>query len=172
LIPEFFGIKFHFLRFHKVDETYKLYKQLNMNRLPIPSGIGLHEHYCRRWLSIRLLEDFPEENHADESLRVGVQMSEFVESGDKFLCIGFSRPLRMMPDVASSVIVGFRVDAELPNIIRFANDPAIPQLLINETCERCRLTADQCQDRVAPPLILQAAERDREIKVALNQLIG
>jgi hypothetical protein len=74
--------------------------------------------------------------------------------------------------VASSVIVGFRVDAELPNIIRFANDPAIPQLLINETCERCRLTADQCQDRVAPPLILQAAERDREIKVALNQLIG
>jgi transcriptional regulator with XRE-family HTH domain len=172
LIPEFFGIKFHFLRFHKVDKTYKLYKQLNMNRLPIPSGIGLHEHYCRRWLSIRLLEDFPEENHADESLRVGVQMSEFVESGDKFLCIGFSRPLRMMPDVASSVIVGFRVDAELPNIIRFANDPAIPQLLINETCERCRLTADQCQDRVAPPLILQAAERDREIKVALNQLIG
>jgi hypothetical protein len=172
LIPEFFGIKFHFLRFHKVENEYKLYKQLNMNRLPIPSGIGLDEHYCRRWLSIRLLEDFALGNGSDESLRVGVQMSEFVESGDKFLCIGFSRPLRMMPDVASSVIVGFRVDAELSNIIRFANDPAIPQLLINETCERCSLTAEQCQDRVAPPLILQAQQRQREIKLALNQLTG
>ncbi|MCB8943564.1 MAG: ImmA/IrrE family metallo-endopeptidase [Ardenticatenaceae bacterium] len=172
LIPEFFGIKFHFLRFHKVDSKYRLYKQLNMNRLPIPSGIGLHEHYCRRWLSIRLLEDFPLGNGSEESLRIGVQMSEFVESGDKFLCIGFSRPLRMMSDVGSSVIVGFRVDAELGNIIRFANDPAIPQLLINETCERCRLTADQCQDRAAPPTILQAEAQDREIKVALNQLMG
>jgi hypothetical protein len=171
LIPEFFGIKFHFLRFHKVEDEYKLYKQLNMNRLPIPSGIGLDEHYCRRWLSVRLLEDFPAGN-GDASLRVGVQMSEFVESQEKFLCIGFSRPLRMMPDVASSVIVGFRVDAELSNIIRFANDPTIPQVLINETCERCRLTAEQCQDRAAPPLILQAEERAREVKLALNQLTG
>ena len=172
LIPEFFGIKFHFLRFHKVDGEYNLSKQLNMNRLPIPSGIGLDEHYCRRWLSIRLLDDFPVGEATEGSLRVGVQMSEFVESGDKFLCIGFSRPLRMMSEIASSVIVGFRVDTELHNVIRFAADPAIPQLLINETCQRCRLTADQCQERAAPPLILQAEDRAREIKLALNQLTG
>ena len=28
-----------------------------MNRLLVPSGIGLAEHYCRRWLSVRLLRE-------------------------------------------------------------------------------------------------------------------
>jgi Zn-dependent peptidase ImmA (M78 family) len=179
LIPQFFGIKLHFLRFHhsRGSHTYPLIKQLNMNRLLVPSGIGLHEHHCRRWLSIRLLQELedhiaehPSPNLTMDDVPAGVQMSEFLDSQDRFLCIGFARPLVLSPNVNSSVIVGFRVDAELKNSIRFMDDPAIPQRIINETCERCPLTAEQCQMRAAEPTLLQAEQRERERKVTLDRL--
>lgn len=174
LIPQFFGIKLHFLRFHHANDSgrYQLIKQLNMNRLLVPSGIGLNEHYCRRWLSVKLLRDIPATQFTDlfETPYVGAQISEFLESQDQFLCLGFSRPLVLSPHVKSSVIVGFRVDSDLKNTIRFVDDPAIAHLIINETCERCPLTAEQCQERAVEPAILQANQRKMERKLLLTEL--
>ncbi len=173
LIPEFFGLKLHFLRFHHdtANDEYNLIRQLNMNQLLVPSGIGLDEHYCRRWLSIRLLpgRSGPDGDPTDP-LPVGVQLSEFLESGDKFLCIGFGRRMVLSPSVSSSVIVGFRVDADLKNTIAFLDDPAIPRVIINETCERCPLTADQCAERAAPPHKLASSQDQIARKLALSQL--
>jgi hypothetical protein len=84
--------------------------------------------------------------------------------------MGFGRRMVLAPNVSSSVIVGFRVDADLKNTIRFLDDPAIPQVIINETCERCPLTADQCRVRAAPPTILLARQTQMARKLALSQL--
>ncbi len=175
LIPQFFGVKLHFLRFHHRHNsgTYQLIKQLNMNQLIVPSGIGLLEHYCRRWLSVRLLRDMESAEKVpttSDQLHVGIQMSEFVETQDKFLCMGFSRELSLSPGVTSSVIVGFRVEPELKNTIRFAYDPSIPQVIINETCERCPLTAEQCRERAAEPTILGEQQKQRDRKLALREI--
>ncbi|MFO7536676.1 MAG: helix-turn-helix domain-containing protein [Chloroflexota bacterium] len=170
LVPQYFGIKLHFLRFHHVGHRFQLVKQLNMNRLLVPSGIGLYEHYCRRWLSVRLLTDLEEQDQHMDNPHTGVQLSEFLESQERFLCIGFSRPLVLSSGVTSSVIVGFRVDADLPHTIRFVNDPAIPHTIINETCERCPLTAEQCHERAAAPSLLQAHQTRQARRLALTQL--
>ena len=174
LIPQFFGMKLHFLRFHHTTDSknYTLAKQLNMNQLLVPSGIGLHEHHCRRWLSVRLLREAEEMKRPSrpEEMPVGVQLSEFIESQDCFLCLGFARQLVLDRNTYSSVIVGFRVDGDLKNQIQFMNDSAIPRVLINETCERCHLTAEQCDLRAAAPTILQANQAERERKLAINQL--
>lgn len=175
IIPQFFGIKLHFLRFQHALETrsYELIRQLNMNRLLVPTGIGLHEHYCRRWLSVSLLRDIkahPNRAELEEIPHVGVQYSEFLESGDRFFCIGFSMPERLTPDENTSVIVGFRVDSELKNVIRFIDDPAITREIINETCERCRLTEEQCTVRAAPPTRLLAKEERRTRRMILADL--
>ncbi len=175
LIPQFFGVKLHFLRFHhqQGSEDYPLIKQLNMNQLVVPSGIGSLEHYCRRWLSLRLLQNMERTGQvatAVDQPHVGIQLSEFVESQDKFLCLGFARELSLSPGVTSSVIVGFRVDSELKNTIRFAQDPTIPQVIINETCERCPLTAVQCQERAVAPTILQEQQKQRARKLALMDI--
>jgi transcriptional regulator with XRE-family HTH domain len=175
LIPQFFGVKLHFLRFHHREKsrTYQLVKQLNMNQLIVPTGIGLLEHYCRRWLSVRLLRDMEDAEQVptiSDQPYVGVQMSEFVETQDKFLCLGFGRELSLSPGVTSSVIIGFRVDSELRNTIRFAQDPAIPQVIINETCERCPLTAVQCRERAVEPTILWEAHKERDRKLALIEI--
>ena len=174
LVPQFFGIKLHFLRFHHTagSSEYNLIKQLNMNRLLVPSGIGLAEHYCRRWLSVRLLREAsamgPLQNVED--MPVGIQRSEFLDSRDQFLCIGFARQLVLSPDIYSSVLIGFRNDADLQNTIQFLDDPTIPRVLIGETCERCPLTPDQCHLRAAEPAILIEREQDRARRLAINML--
>jgi hypothetical protein len=106
----------------------------------------------------------------NEPLPVGIQLSEFLETQDRFLCIGFGRWMTLFPNVASSVIIGFRVDADLKNKIHFLDDPNIPRVIINETCERCPLTAEQCQLRAAPPTILHARQEQIARKLALSQL--
>ncbi|MCL4804685.1 MAG: helix-turn-helix domain-containing protein [Anaerolineae bacterium] len=173
LIPQFFGFKLHFLRFHHAAGTdeYQLVRHLNMNQLLVPSGIGLFEHHCRRWLSIRLLPKPSAGRQASSSpLPVGVQISEFLETQEKFLCLGFGRQMVLSPGLSSSVIIGFRIDADLRKTIRFLDDPDIPHTIIHETCERCPLTPDQCDVRAAPPTILHARREKLARKMALNQL--
>jgi transcriptional regulator with XRE-family HTH domain len=174
LVPQFFGVKLHFLRFHHPagSSDYHLIKHLNMNRLLVPSGIGLAEHHCRRWLSVRLLREIAEMGPLQnvEDMPTGIQLSEFLDSRDQFLCIGFARQLVLSPGVYSSVLVGFRVDADLQNTIQFLNDPSIHRELIGETCERCPLTLEQCHLRAAEPTILHAKERDRARRLAINML--
>ncbi len=172
IIPQHFNTRLHFLRFHHSGGEYRLVKRLNMNKLLLPSGIGLHEHYCRRWLSSRLLMEL--QAAAQDQRRpmpiVGAQISEFLDSGDRFLCLGFARPLVLSPSVGSSVIVGFQVTPDLHTSIRFINDPAIPLTVINETCERCPLTEEQCMVRGAPPSILTQKQRTAERQAALIDL--
>ena len=174
LVPQFFGLKLHFLRFHHTSGTtdYHLIKQLNMNQLLVPSGIGLFEHHCRRWLSIRLLQESASmaEPQTVEEMPIGVQLSEFLESQDQFLTVGFARRLVLSPNVYSSVVVGFRLDADLKHTIHFIEDPIIPHVIINETCERCPLQENQCQLRASEPTILLAREQERARKLAIDLL--
>ena len=179
LIPRYFGLKLHSLRVQEAGprfendtkDRYRLIKQLNMNRLLLPSGLALDEHYCRRWLVIRLLRELRTQR-TTEPLVVGAQLSEFLGSRDRFLCFGFAYPLVLQPHTNSSIIVGFRMEPSLPQQMRFANDPAIPFVTINETCERCPLTSEQCTLRATPPTILRAHEQVTQRQQALNQLIA
>ena len=76
----------------------------------------------------------------------------------------------LSPQVASSVVIGFRVDADLRATIRFLDDPSIPRDIIHETCERCPLTPEQCALRAAPPTLLEARREQMVRKLALSQL--
>jgi hypothetical protein len=193
LVPQFFGIGIHFLRFQNAGDTYHLVKQLNMSQLPLPSGIGLSEHYCRRWLTTRLLQEMEDAVPVSAEMvaangiyaqrdgtleidkpHIGVQMSEYFGSGTRFLCMGFGRPLALSPGVNTSVIVGFRVDADLGSAIKFVDDPDVPVTVINETCERCALTETQCTMRAAPPHVLHKrvarSERQKAVQALLAEL--
>ena len=175
LIPQFFGMKLHFLRFHSDGREYHLIKQLNMNRLLLPNGMARYEHFCRRWLTVRLLREtaaLQPNGRSEGLLHVGVQMSRFYEAGDRFLCMGFSRPLVLQPHITSSVIVGLRMDGEPPWGVNFAQDPAVPVVVINQTCERCPLTPEECTVRAAPPVELAAQQRRAQRRQALQQLMA
>ncbi len=173
LIPQYFGIDLHFLRFDNRNDRYRLIKQLKMNNLPLPHGFGLKEHYCRRWLTVRLLREIEDKPTPPEQPHIGVQMSEFLDKEDsRFLCIGFSRQLSLSPEIDTSVNVGFRMTAETSNIIKFTDDPTIPQVVIHDACERCPLTAEQCNLRAAPPTLYEREQKRSERQAALRSLKG
>lgn len=171
LAPRFFGLKVHFLRFNEVQGAYRLYKQLNMNELSLPTGFNLREHYCRRWLTVRLLRELAVSGGPGPI--VGIQRSRFLQSRKEFLCLGMARQDNLPPYHRTSVILGIRCDEDLAAAVRFARDPSIPQGLLNETCERCPLSEDECSERAAPPtrwLEQQAAlERQRDLEALLNE---
>ena len=175
LAPRFFGLKLHFLRVQGVHGSYKLVKRLNMNRLLMPSGLALDEHYCRRWLVMGLLRDLEAQQAQAPAgdgnvLHVAAQYSRFLVPRHDFLCFGFARPLALNPTVNSSAIVGFQVDDTAREVIRFLDDAAVPHETINETCERCPLAPEECTVRAAPPTVWEAREARSRRRTAIAAL--
>lgn len=171
LIPQCFGIKLHFLRFHQANGDLRLVRHLNLSQLLMPSGIGLHEHYCRRWLAARLLQAMKSAQAAGEGERFplpGIHIATFLESGEQFVAMGFARSLVLSPGENSSVTVGFRLTPEVEQRVRFLADPAIPQETVGETCERCPLLA--CDVRAAPPLVREGEAAKEKRQLALRQI--
>ncbi len=175
LIPQFFGLKLHFLRFHNIGNEYHLVKQLNMNNLLLPHGINMRENHCRRWLALRLLRGMADvESTSDDpdTPLVGTQVSEFLNSQERFLSFGFARPLSLSPHVGSSAVIGFRINSDLTNTIKFVQDPTLPVTIINDTCERCPLDDNQCAVRAAQPTILEQEKYVAKQKRALKKLMA
>ena len=173
LLPEYFGIKLHFLRFNYEGGEYRLVKHLNMSQVLIPGGTGVNEQYCRRWLALRILQNLDHKrvgpDDVDEPL-VDAQLSQFIDTDARFLCIAMARHLALNPSATSSVSLGFRCDDDFERAVRFARDPAITRLDIDGTCERCRLSPEQCRERAAPPYLLEYERARREIERELASL--
>jgi len=108
----------------------------------------------------------------DSSVVAGAQVSQFVDSDSMFLCIGLARPLSLSSTATSSVIIGFRYDKELEKTVKFARDKKIRFMTINETCERCRLTIEECSERAAPPVIYQQEQARIARRQELYQLLN
>jgi hypothetical protein len=173
LLPEYLGIRLHFLRFNQEGADYRLVKHLNMSQVLIPGGTGLDEHYCRRWLAIRILNDLQREGSGKKKSVepiVGIQLSRFVDTNERYLCVAMARHLALNPAATSSVSLGFRCDDEFERTVRFASDPSITRLDIDGTCERCRLTAAECQERSAPPHLLNLQRLRSEVESELALL--
>jgi len=173
VLPQYFGIKLHFLRFNREGSEYRLVKHLNMSHVLIPAGTGVDEHYCRRWLAIRILDRLQAKRAngaaSDEPI-VDAQLSRFVESDAKYLCIAMARRLTLNPSATSSVSLGFRCDEDFERAVKFAKDPRITRLDIDGTCERCPLAPDECRERAAPPLLLELQRTRDEIESELASL--
>ncbi|HUJ76272.1 MAG TPA: ImmA/IrrE family metallo-endopeptidase, partial [bacterium] len=175
LIPRHFGLQqLHFLRLSSAtgSDEYHLTKQFNMSRVPIPTGIALNEHYCRRWLSVEVLQDLERQQQQGpaQAPLIGVQRSQFLDDGGEFFCIALARPLVLTPGTNTSVTLGFRLNDQFRQAVRFWDDPAIPLRELNETCERCPL--QDCRERAAPPRMHEQKQTQEQRKAALATLIA
>ena len=172
VIPQFFRTKrIHFMKFTKRGEHVSLDKQLNMSRVHIPIGIGLEEHFCRRWLSVSILWDL-EDSDDDEPL-VGAQVSDFLGYESEFFCIAIAFRNPLEPDTTTSITLGFQVDNALRKTVRFWNDAAIPRRRLGQTCERCPLSPEDCSERAAPPnAYRETVAREQRKQRLLDLLTG
>jgi len=174
LAPKYLGLnKFFFLRFNsKVDsDYYTLSKEVRLNISRNPGGYQSNEHYCRRWISIKTLEDLKAKlknspnysGFATDAIR-----STFHNSNDKFFSISIAKPSRLIENNLTSVTLGFCIDDALKSNVKFWNDPKISDQIVNDTCEMCDI--DDCLLRAAPPISLQKQEKVQKINSALQKL--
>lgn len=176
LLPNIFGLQemFYLRFFHTVGtDQFQLTKELNMSRALAPYGIGLNEHYCRRWLAIRLLKDLArKQKTGGKDLQLaGAQRMRFLDSDVEFFVITMARPLILTEKTNSSITLGFLLNDAFREAVRFWDDPAIPRVLVHETCERCGLSEAECRDRVAPPTLYQKDQMRKTQEKALQQLL-
>jgi hypothetical protein len=177
LIPKFFGLpEIHFLRFSHRTSTgnMKLTKFLNLSQVFAPYGLDLNEHYCRRWLPVSVLKRAQSELAERDPMRplVVVQRPHFVENNTEYFVITVARRFALKPLFHSSVSLGFQVNDEFKDVVRFWNDASIEKIHVNETCERCGLREDICRERVAPPTLYMKTERQRIREEVLQSLIS
>ncbi len=173
VLPKYFGLeKLFLLRFIQTpaNGSFKIDKELHLNRRHEPHANALNEHYCRRWLSVSLLADL---THMQQSGRytgalVGAQRSIYLDSKDEYLCFTIARPAYPSPEKNVSVTIGVLVDEVLRKRIKFLDDPAISTREVHTTCERCPIM--DCQERAAMPLVVEAKERRKRVQRVLREL--
>ncbi|MBK9335561.1 MAG: helix-turn-helix domain-containing protein [Lewinellaceae bacterium] len=165
--------KVFFLRFiHDTEQDrFDIDKELHLNRRHQPHASGLDERYCRRWLSVTLLHDL--QKHQNESgdearLLVGVQRALFADTQEEYLCLAVAKPGYPTVGRNVSVTLGILLDERAREIIRFWDDPAIPQTTVNVTCERCGIA--DCAERAAPPVALRRREARKRTEDILKKL--
>ncbi|MCB0520141.1 MAG: helix-turn-helix domain-containing protein [Lewinellaceae bacterium] len=174
VLPRFFGLENIFLlRFIQTPATghFKIDKELHLNRRHQPHGNAIAEHYCRRWLSISLLEDLA---HMQQSGKftggmAGAQRSIYHDSKDEYLCLTLARPSYPTPDKNVSITIGIQIDEKSGSTIRFLKDAAIGIRKVSTTCERCSIS--NCLERAAPPTIIEGKNKRRKTQQALLELM-
>ncbi len=192
VLPQFFGLtNLFFLRFiHNLrTDSFDMNKELHLNRRHHPHGNGLDEHYCRRWISISLLQELhntasrskntegasflneneknaleSSQNNINMDYKIGIQKSRYFQTNDEYLCFTVARPSSNGRN--ASLTIGLLVDAEAKKRIRFLNDPDIPSREVSTTCERCAVA--NCAERAIEPLVIQR----RESRLKLNDALG
>jgi transcriptional regulator with XRE-family HTH domain len=165
--------QFFFLRFNTAIGTnkFRLTKELRLNTNENPGGYQAVEHYCRRWISIGVLNELEgkiNKNSNFDKPIIGIQKSQFYNSGDQYLSISIARRSKTTNDNLSSVTIGFLVNEELKQSIKFWNDPKIRIKEVNDTCERCSIA--DCKVRIAPPIAAEDKTKIDKIKTALEKL--
>jgi transcriptional regulator with XRE-family HTH domain/Zn-dependent peptidase ImmA (M78 family) len=177
LLPTHFGVdQLFFLRFKDSlkmpAHSFHINKELHISRQHNPHRNDLNEHYCRRWVSIRILQELRDNGTTlpPREYKVAVQRSRYIGTKSEYFCISIARHNDPTPDVNVSVTLGILVDRNTRKRIRFLAQPDVPQNEVNETCERCALT--DCAERAAPPLVVEGKVRKEIIRKEIAALVG
>ena len=172
LLPRHFGLQsLFFLRFDQASAAapYELTKELHLSRLHNPHGNELHEHYCRRWISLRLLAELRlQATPGTPTVAIGAQRSRYHGTDNEYICLTLARAATAT-EPAVSVTVGLLCDDNLKRKVRFITDPAIPLRIVNETCERCSIP--DCEVRSAPPVEIERQQRQQQLSEAVAALV-
>ncbi len=173
LLPRYFNIKsVFFLRFtHKPGtNAYQLSKEMHLGGIINPRGTVLHEHYCRRWMFIDILNQLAnnQSSNDDNSIVGGAQVAKYFESNEEFLVFSIARPMLPTRGVNSSLSLGIKLDKQSRQRIKFLKDSRIRFRIVNDTCERCAVK--NCKLRAAPATEWAENEKLKIRKKLLDKL--
>jgi len=173
ILPRHFSIDHLFFLRLSGDVTkdeYEITKELHLSQLHNPYANAMHEHYCRRWISINSIKHIAEliARKKYKQPVVEAQISQYWQTHNRYLCITIAKPASKGSDEIISVTVGLMIDQKLLQTMPFVNDASIPVRTVHTTCERCGIM--DCKERAVPPVEISKEQQQEEINKALKQL--
>jgi predicted transcriptional regulator len=145
----------------------KINKELHFSKLHFAHGIGLPEHYCRRWITVTILEEL--EKLPKNTPIIRAQKSVMANNGERFFCVAIARKSSLKENTYSCLTVGIPIDKVSEKKIKFLNDPKISEKVVGKTCERCNLS--DCDERAYPATIAERIKKKELIKSEINSLL-
>ena len=169
ILPHDFNIKnLFFLRFSYNTETddYALNKELHLAKEQSPSANETNEHYCRRWVSLKVFKDSVAKSSEHE---FDAQISNYPDDEQKYLVLASATKDPFKDDVYRSISIGIGIDAQLSKKVKFIKDKNIKKFDVGITCETCNI--QDCEVRQAPPKVLDKELKEKETADAVEKLI-
>ncbi len=170
ILPKHFNIKnLFFLRFthEENSSTFKLSKELHITQQQAPHANRNNEHYCRRWVSIKTIQDL--ENSTDKNSSYGIQISAYDNSKNEYLVLSAATSDPFKEKNNRSVSIGMLLSPHLKKKIQFFKEDTFTKKTVGITCETCAI--QNCKERVAEPRILIKQDRNKEIEKTIENII-
>jgi len=158
ILPKDFNIQnLFFLRFtHKTgSDTFHLKKELHLSHQHSPHANEMNEHYCRRWVSLNVLETIAESNKEHV---FDIQISHYPDDNMRYLVLSSATKDPFKENHYRSISIGLLINKQLKRKISFLDDVTIKTKEVGVTCERCPIT--DCSVRKVPSSIL-----DKQIRL-------
>lgn len=148
------------------NKRLEINKELHFSKLHFAHGIGLPEHYCRRWVTVAILEEL--EKLPKNTPIIRAQRSIMANNGERYFCVSIARKSSLKENTYTCITVGIPINNFSERKIKFLNDQNIPEKIVGRTCERCDLT--DCSERANPPTIANKIKKKIQIKQAIQSL--
>jgi len=168
ILPKAFNIQnLFFLRFtHKAgSEKFHLKKELHLSHQHSPHANETNEHYCRRWVSLRVLKDISKRKKEHE---FDIQISNYDSDNTKYLVLSSATKDPFKDNQYRSISVGLLINKQLERKMKFLQDDAVKMQDVGVTCERCAIK--NCKVRQAPAIVLEKGARNKKIETIVEEL--
>ena len=170
ILPKYFNIKnLFFLRItHKEGkDDFRLTKELHITQQQAPHANKSNDHYCRRWISIKTIQDL--EKTKKERSTFGVQISSYENLKNEYLVLSSATADPFKKDINRSVSIGMLLSPHLKKKLKFLKEDTFTQRKVGVTCETCAVK--NCRERIAEPVRLLKNEKYQKISDTVDDII-
>ncbi|TRO65501.1 helix-turn-helix domain-containing protein [Christiangramia sabulilitoris] len=168
ILPKAFNIKnLFFLRItHRANSgKYYLNKELHLTHHHSPRANETNEHYCRRWMSLKVLEGIADSGNSHE---FGIQISNYPSHENQYLIFSSATQDPFRENQYRSISIGLLLNKQLERKVKFLEDENIIRKDVGVTCERCAI--QNCEVRQAPAIVLEKRARNSKIESIVDEL--
>lgn len=168
ILPKAFNIQdLFFLRLTHEANSSKFYikKELHLSHHQSPRANETNEHYCRRWVSIKVFDDISKSKKAHE---FDIQISNYEGDNAKYLVLASATKDPFKENHYRSITIGLLINKQLERKLNFLVDKNIITQSVGVTCERC--IVEDCELRQTPAVFLEKKARNKNLELVVEEL--
>lgn len=169
ILPKDFQLKnLFFLRLsHQIGtDTYQIKKELHITNQQEPHANEMNEHYCRRWVSIKTIEEALKQN---KSHFFDAQISRYDNSSNEYFVFSSATLDPFKKDCLRSITVGILITPGMKKKFKFIDNPSLKKQIVGVTCETCAVK--DCLERASAPIHLEQKKRNEKTDLIVQQYL-